>query len=63
MSALSSTTLLLILIGGIIYSAGVIFHVWEKLRFQNAIWHAFVVTGAAVHYSAVINCLTGTAIS
>ena len=48
----------LILIGGIIYSAGVIFHVWEKLRFQNAIWHGFVVTGAAVHYSAVLTCFS-----
>lgn len=63
LSALSSTTLVLILIGGIFYSAGVIFHVWERLRFQNAIWHAFVVTGAAVHYSAVLNCLSGQAIS
>lgn len=56
LSALTATTLVLILIGGIIYSAGVIFHVWEKLRFQNAIWHGFVVTGAAVHYSAVLTC-------
>ncbi len=50
---LDGTTLLLILIGGIIYSLGVIFHVWEKLRFQNAIWHGFVVSAAAVHYVAV----------
>nr|WP_246806821.1 hemolysin III family protein [Ensifer sp. ENS04] len=58
LSALTATTLVLILIGGIIYSAGVIFHVWEKLRFQNAIWHGFVVTGAAVHYSAVLTCFS-----
>jgi hemolysin III len=36
----------------------VIFHVWEKLRFQNAIWHGFVVTAAAVHYSAVLTCFS-----
>lgn len=48
-------SMLLILIGGIIYSLGVIFHVWEKLRFQNAIWHGFVVAAAAVHYSAVVS--------
>ncbi|MCQ2004932.1 PAQR family membrane homeostasis protein TrhA [Rhizobium sp. NRK18] len=51
-------SLLLIVIGGVIYSLGVIFHVWEKLRFQNAIWHGFVVTAAAVHYSAVVACLS-----
>ncbi|QFY59462.1 hemolysin III family protein [Rhizobium grahamii] len=51
-------SMLLIIIGGVIYSAGVVFHVWEKLRFQNAIWHAFVVAAAAVHYSAVLTCLS-----
>ncbi|WP_411958082.1 PAQR family membrane homeostasis protein TrhA [Paracoccus homiensis] len=50
---LPASSLILIVIGGVIYSAGVVFHLWEKLRFQNAIWHGFVVTAAAVHYSAV----------
>lgn len=50
-------SMLLILIGGIIYSLGVIFHVWEKLRFQNAIWHGFVVAAAGVHYAAVLTCV------
>ena len=53
----STTTMFLIVIGGIIYSAGVIFHIWEKLRFQNAIWHTFVVTAALVHYAAVFTCV------
>jgi hemolysin III len=57
LSVLSLATLVLILIGGIIYSLGVIFHVWEKLRFQNAIWHGFVVTAAGVHYAAVLTCV------
>lgn len=57
---LSLATLVLILIGGIIYSLGVIFHVWEKLRFQNAIWHGFVVAAAGVHYAAVLTCVVGT---
>ena len=51
-------SLLLIIVGGVIYSLGVIFHVWEKLRFQNAIWHGFVVAAAAVHYSAVLTCFS-----
>lgn len=51
---LAPVTLWLIVIGGVIYSLGVIFHVWERLRFQNAIWHGFVVAAAAVHYSAVL---------
>ncbi len=52
---LSVTTLTLIVVGGVLYSVGVVFHVWERLRFQNAIWHGFVVAAAAVHYSAVVS--------
>ncbi len=51
-------TSILIVIGGVIYSAGVLFHVWERLRFQNAIWHGFVVVAAAVHYAAVLTCFS-----
>jgi len=38
-----------------LYSFGVIFHVLERLRFQNAIWHGFVLLGASCHYSAVLS--------
>ncbi|VDS10165.1 hemolysin-III related [Paracoccus haematequi] len=50
-------SMLLIVIGGIVYTVGVIFHVWERLRFQNAIWHGFVVTAAALHYVAVLSAI------
>jgi len=54
-SSLSTLTFALIAAGGVMYSLGVIFHVWERLRFQNAIWHSFVLLGAACHYSAVLD--------
>jgi hemolysin III len=41
--------------GGILYTVGVIFHLWERLRFQNAIWHGFVLLGAACHFTAVLD--------
>ncbi|MBB4954532.1 hemolysin III [Agrobacterium vitis] len=55
---LPTVTMQLIVMGGVLYSAGVIFHIWEKLRFQNAIWHGFVVVAAAVHYSAVVTAIS-----
>lgn len=61
-SRIPFASMLLIVIGGLMYSAGVIFHVWEKLRFQNAIWHGFVVAAAAVHYSAVLTCFSMSAL-
>jgi hemolysin III len=51
---LSQTTLILLAAGGVIYSIGVIFHVVERIPFNNAIWHAFVLGAAVVHYVAVI---------
>ena len=47
-------TLALIGLGGALYMIGVGFHVWHRLPFQNAIWHAFVLAAASVHYAAVI---------
>lgn len=58
-AALAPVTLWLIALGGAFYSIGVIFHVWRKLRFQNAIWHGFVLTAALCHYTAVLTSLTG----
>jgi hemolysin III len=40
--------------GGVIYSAGVVFHLAEALPFHNAIWHLFVLTAAGLHYVAVL---------
>ena len=55
--ALPASTRGLLVLGGILYTAGVVFHLWESLRFQNAIWHAFVLVAAACHYGAVLDCL------
>jgi len=57
-AVLRPVTLLLIAIGGALYSVGVLFHVWRGLRFQNAIWHGFVLTAALCHYIAVLSCVT-----
>ncbi|WP_114943030.1 PAQR family membrane homeostasis protein TrhA [Microvirga calopogonii] len=60
LGALSGSTLWLLAAGGVLYTAGVVFHVWESLRFQNAIWHAFVLGAAACHYGAVLDCMVLT---
>jgi hemolysin III len=54
---LPSTTMWLLLAGGVTYSMGIIFHLWERLKFQNALWHIFVVGGASLHLWAVIDCM------
>jgi hemolysin III len=54
---LPASTMWLLLAGGITYSLGVVFHLWERLKFQNALWHVFVVAGASLHLWAVIDCM------
>lgn len=44
----------LTLCGGLLYSVGVVFHVWESLRFQTAIWHSFVAAAAACQFADVM---------
>jgi hemolysin III len=57
LAALPRSSVVLLVAGGLLYSAGVGFHMWEKLRFQNAIWHAFVLVAAGCHYTAILDCV------
>ena len=43
----------LVIVGGLLYTVGVIFHVWERLQFQRAIWHGFVLAASSCHFTAV----------
>ncbi len=54
-AALPTVALWFVLAGGALYTLGVIFHAWRRLRFQNVIWHCFVLLGAACHYTAVLD--------
>ncbi|MBI1238823.1 MAG: hemolysin III family protein [Alphaproteobacteria bacterium] len=53
-SSVSDVTVALIVVGGLLYSVGVVFHLWDNLRFHNAIWHGFVLAAAGCHYAAVL---------
>jgi hemolysin III len=56
--SLPVSTILLTVSGGVLYSVGVVFHLWDRLRFQNAIWHAFVLCAAALHFCAIFNLMS-----
>lgn len=58
-AALQPTALWLLATGGLLYSLGVVFHVWRTLPFQNAIWHAFVLLATACHYGTIWASLSG----
>ena len=55
--ALPSLSIWLLAAGGALYSMGVVFYAWRSLRFQNVIWHTFVLVAACCHYAAVLFCV------
>lgn len=51
---LSPGGLVWFVLGGVIYTLGVIFYAWEKLPYNHAIWHLFVLGGSICHFFAVL---------
>jgi hemolysin III len=51
---LPTNVLVLLIIGGGLYSVGVIFYVWQKYYWHHAVWHFFVLVAAVCHYVAVL---------
>lgn len=43
----------LLLAGGLSYTIGVVFYVWDSLPYHHAIWHLFVLGGSICHFLAI----------
>jgi hemolysin III len=41
-------------VGGLLYTGGVVFHLWRGLPFHNTIWHVFVLAATLCFYAAVV---------
>jgi hemolysin III len=52
-ASVSERTLVLLTLGGIVYSIGALIHTWGGVRFHNAIWHVMVLVGAALQFGAI----------
>ena len=53
----SSLSIILLIIGGLSYTLGVIFFAWQKLPHNHALWHLCVLGGSVFHYFAVLSIL------
>ncbi len=53
--------LALIAIGGLTYTAGVLFYRWESLPYANAIWHAFVLVASGCFFAAIATSVAAMA--
>jgi hemolysin III len=54
LATVSLMALILLLAGGLVYSAGVIVYVRQSLPFRRAIWHGFVIAAAGIQYAAIL---------
>ena len=43
-----------LILGGVTYTLGVVFYAWEKLPYNHAIWHLFVLGGSLCHFFAIL---------
>jgi hemolysin III len=50
---LSTTSFILILLGGFFYSFGIVFFNMKKLNFSHLIWHLMVIGGSICHWLAI----------
>lgn len=46
--------IILVVLGGLSYTIGVIFYKWKSLPFNHAIWHLFVLAGTVLQFFAVL---------
>lgn len=45
---------LLMVLGGVAYTGGIGFYAWERLPFNHAVWHLFVMGGSTAHFFAIL---------
>lgn len=49
----------LMAVGGIVYTAGIVFFLYQSLPFHNTIWHVFVLAGSVVFFISVAGRIAG----
>jgi hemolysin III len=47
----------LLFAGGFVYTLGVLIYALEKVPYNHAVWHLFVMGGSACHFAAVVTLL------
>lgn len=53
MGALPVAALIWLVAGGVAYTGGIVFYIWEK-PYNHTIWHLFVMLGSVCHYIAIL---------
>jgi hemolysin III len=49
----SNASVYLLMAGGLAYTGGIVFYVWDALQYNHVIWHLFVLTGSICHFFCI----------
>jgi len=51
--AVSPRAISLLIAGGGFYTAGILFYVWNSLKYNHVLWHLFVLAGSICHFFSI----------
>ncbi|MGC9044727.1 MAG: PAQR family membrane homeostasis protein TrhA [Myxococcota bacterium] len=54
LSGLPFAGLMWLLSGGLFYTGGIVFYIWDDLPYNHAIWHVFVLLGTMSHFFCIL---------
>ena len=43
-----------LVLGGVLYSLGVVFYLWKTMPFNHTVWHLFVLAGTIAHFFCIL---------
>jgi hemolysin III len=58
---LTSAQFAWVVAGGLCYTGGVPFYLWKRQAYAHAVWHLFVLAGAACHFVAIMSVISASA--
>ena len=56
-AVLPGPVIVLMAVGGVLYTLGVVFYVWDRMPFHLTVWHGLVLAASLVFYAAVLTCV------
>jgi len=54
MASMSKTSIIFLVVGGVLYTVGSIFYVWRRMKYHHAVWHIFVLGGSICHFFTIL---------
>jgi hemolysin III len=54
---ISTASFVFLVVGGVSYTAGTFFFLFDRIKYNHSIWHLFVLGGSICHFFSVLSLL------